>query len=73
MMMMYREDYYEEDTDRQGITDIYVRKHRHGTVGRAELLFKKEQMRFFDIERHHQSVAPSSSSKISQAKSFTND
>ncbi len=53
VLMMYREDYYEEDTDRQGITDIYVRKHRHGMVGRAELLFKKEQMRFFDIDRHH--------------------
>lgn len=53
VLMMYREDYYEEDTDRQGITDIYIRKHRHGMVGRAELLFKKEQMRFFDIDRHH--------------------
>lgn len=53
VMMMYREDYYEEDTDRPGMTDIYVRKHRHGMTGRAELLFKKEQMRFFDIERRH--------------------
>ncbi|MEK9159750.1 MAG: replicative DNA helicase [Patescibacteria group bacterium] len=53
VLMMYREDYYEEDTDRQGMTDIYVRKHRHGMVGRAELLFKKEQMRFFDVDRKH--------------------
>ena len=53
VLMMYREDYYEEDTDRAGITDIYVRKHRHGMTGRAELLFKKEQMRFFDIDRKH--------------------
>lgn len=53
VMMMYREDYYEEDTDRQGITDIYVRKHRHGMVGRAELMFRKEQMKFYDIDRHH--------------------
>ena len=53
VMMMYREDYYEEDTDRQGITDIYVRKHRHGMVGRAELMFRKEQMKFYDIDRGH--------------------
>lgn len=53
VLMMYREDYYEEDTDRAGVTDIYVRKHRHGDVGRAELMFKKESMRFFDIERSH--------------------
>lgn len=51
VLMMYREDYYEEDTDRPGVTDIYVRKHRHGATGRVELMFKKEQLRFFDIER----------------------
>lgn len=53
VLMMYREDYYEEDTDRVGITDIYVRKHRHGAVGRVELMFKKEQMKFFDIDKKH--------------------
>lgn len=53
VMMMYREDYYEEDTDRPGITEIYIRKHRHGMIGRAELMFKKEQLRFFDIDRKH--------------------
>jgi replicative DNA helicase len=53
VLMMYREDYYEEDTDRAGMTDIFVRKHRHGGIGRAELMFKKEQMRFFDIDRKH--------------------
>lgn len=53
VLMMYREEYYEEDTERAGITDIFVRKHRHGGVGRVELMFKKEQMKFFDIDRHH--------------------
>jgi replicative DNA helicase len=50
VMMMYREDYYEEDSDRPGITDIYIRKHRNGPTGRMELRFAKEQMRFYDIE-----------------------
>ncbi len=53
VMMMYREDYYEEDSDRPGITDIYIRKHRNGPTGRIELMFKKEQMRFFDIDKAH--------------------
>ena len=53
VLMMYREDYYEEDSDRPGITDIYVRKHRNGPTGRVELLFKKEQMRFYDIDAAH--------------------
>ncbi len=51
VLMMYREDYYEEDTERAGVTDLYIRKHRNGPVGRVELMFKKEQMRFYDIEK----------------------
>lgn len=51
VMMMYREDYYEEDSSRPGITDIFIRKNRNGPTGRIELMFKKEQMRFFDIEK----------------------
>jgi len=53
VLMMYREDMYEEDSDRPGITDIYIRKHRNGPTGRIELMFKKEQMRFYDIDKVH--------------------
>jgi replicative DNA helicase len=51
VLMMYREDYYEEDTERPGITDIFIRKHRNGPIGRVELAFKKEQMKFVSIEK----------------------
>src|SRR3989338_2853923 len=57
VLMMYREDYYEEDSDRPGITDIYIRKHRNGPTGRIELMFKKEQMRFYDIDKPHSDAA----------------
>lgn len=50
VLMMYREDYYEEDTDRKGVTDVFIRKHRNGPIGHVELAFKKEQMKFLDIE-----------------------
>ncbi len=53
VFMMYREDYYEEDSSRPGATDIYIRKHRNGPTGRVELMFKKEQMRFYDIDKSH--------------------
>lgn len=53
VLMMYREDYYEEDSDRPGMTDIYIRKFRNGPTGRVELLFKKEQMRFYDVDKVH--------------------
>lgn len=51
VLMLYREDYYEEDTDRKGVTDVFIRKHRNGPVGHIELAFKKEQMKFLDIEK----------------------
>lgn len=51
VLMMYREDYYEEDTDKKGITDIYIRKHRNGPTGHVELMFEREKMRFFDIDK----------------------
>lgn len=52
VMMLYREDYYEEDSQRAGCTDLFIRKHRNGPIGRVELAFKKEQMRFVTIERN---------------------
>jgi replicative DNA helicase len=51
VMMLYREDYYEEDSDRKGVTDLFIRKHRNGPVGRVELAFKKEQLRFVTIDK----------------------
>lgn len=53
VLMLYRDDYYNEDSDRQGIADVFIRKHRNGPTGRVELLFKKEQMRFYDIDKAH--------------------
>lgn len=52
VLMMYREDYYEEDSDRKGITDIYIRKHRNGPTGHIELCYEMAKMRFLDIEKH---------------------
>lgn len=56
VLMMYREDYYEEDTDRKGITDIYIRKHRNGPTGHIELMFEREKMKFLDIERQRVAI-----------------
>lgn len=55
VMMLYRKDYYEENLteDEIGITEIFIRKHRNGPIGKAELRFDKTQMRFFDIDHRH--------------------
>ncbi len=56
VLMLYREDYYDPDTDRKGIADVLIRKHRNGPVGGVELIFKAEQTRFYDVDRVHQSL-----------------
>ncbi|MEK7171147.1 MAG: replicative DNA helicase [Patescibacteria group bacterium] len=51
VMFMYREEYYDKETERKGITDILIRKHRNGPIGEVELHFKAEHARFYDIDR----------------------
>lgn len=51
VMFIYREEYYEQDTERKNIADILIRKHRNGPTGQIELYFKPEQMRFTAVEK----------------------
>jgi replicative DNA helicase len=51
VMFLYREDYYDRETERKGITDVLIRKHRNGPIGEIELHFRSEHSRFYDIER----------------------
>jgi replicative DNA helicase len=53
VMFIYREAYYNKQTDRDNITDILVRKHRNGPVGDVELYFHPEQRRFTNLDRFH--------------------
>lgn len=53
VMMLYRDEYYNKETDHPGITEIHVRKHRNGPVGHCDLRFDKAQMRFFDVDPDH--------------------
>jgi len=50
VMFIYREEYYIEDTERQGIADIIIAKHRHGSTGTAQLGFQAELTQFSDVE-----------------------
>ena len=55
VLMLFREEYYEPDTDRNGITDIFIKKNRNGPVGRIELKWLAESMRFMDTEYRYDS------------------
>lgn len=47
---IYREDYYNPDTDRKNIADILIKKHRNGPTGAIELFFDKDKQRFRSLE-----------------------
>lgn len=50
VMFVYRDDYYNADSDKQNIADVIVAKHRHGSTGTASLYFRKELTQFRDLE-----------------------
>lgn len=53
VMFIYRDDYYNPESEKQNIAEIIVAKHRHGPVGTAELAFLKEFTRFYDLEKSY--------------------
>lgn len=50
---IYREDYYNPETERRNITDILIKKHRNGPTGAVELFFDKEKQRFRSLDTRH--------------------
>lgn len=51
---LYRDEYYNPDTDDKGITEVIVAKNKNGPVGTAKLLFDARQATF----RNFQSSVP---------------
>jgi replicative DNA helicase len=49
VLMLYREDAYNEDAGDKGATDVYIRKNRSGPTGRVGLLFDHAKMSFRSI------------------------
>lgn len=49
VMFIYRDDYYNEGSDKKNIAEVIVAKHRNGPTGAVELFFIKEQAKFADL------------------------
>lgn len=49
VMFLYREDYYDKDTENKNITEIIIAKHRNGPVDSIQLFFQKEYTKFRDL------------------------
>jgi replicative DNA helicase len=51
---IYREEYYNPETDRKKLADIFVKKHRNGPTGGVELYFDNEKQLFRSVENRRQ-------------------
>jgi replicative DNA helicase len=59
VIFLYRDDYYNLDSDRKGLMDIIVAKQRNGPTGKVSLVFLKEFGRFESLEKHQRPEARS--------------
>ncbi len=51
VMFIYREEYYESDTEREGEADLIIAKHRNGALGKVTLTFQSEYPKFSNYAR----------------------
>lgn len=51
---LYREDYYDKETENQHITEVILAKHRNGPVGSIKLYFKGEYTLFLNLDTTHE-------------------
>lgn len=46
IMFIYRDDYYNPESQKRGIAEIIIKKHRDGPTGTIELVWQKQYTRF---------------------------
>ena len=51
VMFLYRDDYYNEDSEKKGIAEVIIAKHRGGSTGTVELLWLGSYTKFVNIEK----------------------
>jgi replicative DNA helicase len=51
VMFIYRDDMYDENSERQNQADIIVAKHRNGPTGVITLFFRKEITQFTNMQK----------------------
>ncbi|WP_163969297.1 replicative DNA helicase [Oceanobacillus halotolerans] len=50
---LYRDDYYDQESEQQNIIEIIISKQRNGPVGTVELAFVKEYNKFVDLDHRY--------------------
>ncbi len=54
---LYRDDYYDKESENKNIIEIIIAKQRNGPVGTVELAFVKEYNKFVNLDRRHDESA----------------
>jgi len=50
---LYREEYYNPETERKNIMDVFIKKHRNGPTGKVELYFDRERQDIRSLDKKH--------------------
>lgn len=51
VMFLYRDDYYNPESEKKDIAEVIIAKHRGGSLGTAELLWLGSYTKFVNLER----------------------
>lgn len=54
VMFLYRDDYYNPDSEKKNIAEIIMAKHRSGSTGTVELLWLGNYTKFVNIEKYRE-------------------
>ena len=52
VMFLYRDDYYNEDSEKKNIAEVILAKHRAGSTGTVELLWLGNYTKFANIDKY---------------------
>jgi replicative DNA helicase len=50
---LYREEYYNPETERKNLMDVFIKKHRNGPTGAVELYFDREKQQIRSLDTKH--------------------
>lgn len=53
VMFLYRDEYYDRDSEKKNIGELIIAKHRNGPTGNIELVWKPEYTKFFNKDNYH--------------------
>ena len=54
VMFLYRDDYYNPDTDKKNIAEVILAKHRGGSTGTVELLWLGNYTKFANLDKYRE-------------------